>query len=217
MLSFATVLFVITGYVTLDTGFGWTVHFSASYDPPNKNIGLYFLYQFVPLAFLVAYYVLEAIVALKILRQVRAMIYLTAAAVLFVIGQICNYVISPYICRGTTGKIDGSLLETLFTLLSVVMVYAFWDLITSDEFSPQSSSSQPLPEMAQRVSSESQREREAMVEIRETYINYIGNQVGVQRSSSSHLPATEQERKAQRETLEVAALWLADNSDFRLP
>ncbi len=248
MLSVATILFVITGYVTLDTGFGWTGHFSASYDPPNKNLGLYFLYQFIPLLFLVAYYVLEAVVALKVLGEVKPMIYLTVAAVLFAIGQVCNYVISPYICRGTTGKVDGAFLETLFTLLSVVMVWAFWHLITDDEFPalPQSSApvhypaqsypSPPLPETVQRFSSESQREREAMMEIRKSYIEIVGNQVQAQRSSSSYLNASGEElwnriresvvmrparvltpqemEEARRERDEVAGRWLAENPGF---
>lgn len=62
------------------------------------------------------------------------MIYLTAAAVLFALGQIFNYTISPYICDGTSGKIDGALFETLFTLLSVIVTWIFWSSITEDDW-----------------------------------------------------------------------------------
>ena len=62
------------------------------------------------------------------------LVYLMAAALLFAIGQIFQYVISTHICRGTHGKIDGALFETFFTLLSVVMIWVFWSSITEDDW-----------------------------------------------------------------------------------
>ncbi|KAJ3572050.1 hypothetical protein NPX13_g5178 [Xylaria arbuscula] len=130
----AAILLVGTGYITLDTGFSWTGKFDSSYATPNRNIALYVLYQLAPLVFLVAFYVLEAILVLRVLGEVRPMIYLTGAAVLFALGQIFSYLISPYICNGTSGKIDGALFETLFTLLSVLMLWVFWSSITEDDW-----------------------------------------------------------------------------------
>ncbi|KAI0025262.1 chitin synthase III catalytic subunit [Xylariomycetidae sp. FL0641] len=134
MLISAAILFVGTGYIALDTGYGWTGKFAPSPKNHYQNIALYVLYQLVPLIFLVAFYVLEAVLVLRILAEVRPMLYLTAAAVLFAIGQVFNYTISPYICDGTSGKIDGALFETLFTLLSVVMIWIFWSSITEDDW-----------------------------------------------------------------------------------
>lgn len=131
----ALVLLVGTGYIALDTGLSWTGYWDDSYDGPrHRNIALYVLYQLAPLVFLVAFYVLEAILVLGVLREVRPMYYLTGAALLFAIGQIFNYVISKYICDGTDGKIDGALFQTLFTLLSVIAVWAFWSSITEDDW-----------------------------------------------------------------------------------
>ncbi|KAI1130312.1 chitin synthase III catalytic subunit [Nemania abortiva] len=130
----AGALFIGTGYITLDTGFNWTGEFENSYNAPNRNIALYVLYQLVPLIFLVAFYVLEAVLVLRILGEIKPMIYLTGAAILFALGQIFNYTISPYICNGTSGRIDGALFETLFTLLAVVMVWVFWSSITEDDW-----------------------------------------------------------------------------------
>ncbi|KAI1418201.1 chitin synthase III catalytic subunit [Hypoxylon sp. FL1857] len=134
MLISGAVLFIGTGYITLDTGYHWTNEFVP--DPNNhyRNIALYVLYQLAPLVFLVAFYVLEAILVLRILGEIRPMIYLTGAAVLFALGQIFNYVISPYICNGTAGRIDGALFETLFTLLAVVTIWIFWSSITEDDW-----------------------------------------------------------------------------------
>lgn len=62
------------------------------------------------------------------------LVYLSAAALLFAIGQIFQYVISPHICNGTKGRINGALFETLFTLLSVIMLWVFWSSITEDDW-----------------------------------------------------------------------------------
>jgi hypothetical protein len=135
LLVFSAALFLIgTGYIALDTGLDFTGFWEDSYDLPNRNIALYVLYQLVPLIFLVAFYVLEAILVLRVLGETRPMIYLTAAAVLFAVGQIFQYIVSRYICDGTSGQIDGALFQTLFTLLSVVMVWVFWSSITEDDW-----------------------------------------------------------------------------------
>ncbi|KAI9730572.1 MAG: hypothetical protein M1834_005813 [Cirrosporium novae-zelandiae] len=130
----ALVFFLGTGYIALDTGFSWTGHFDGSLDAPNRNIGLYVLYQLAPLIFLVGYFALETLLVLRILGERKPMLYLACAALLFIIGQIFQYVASTHICQGTDGKVNGALFETLFTLLSVVMVWVFWSSITEDEW-----------------------------------------------------------------------------------
>ncbi|RFU32642.1 hypothetical protein B7463_g3693, partial [Scytalidium lignicola] len=130
----ALVLFIGTGYIALDTGYHWTGHFDSSYTGNNRNIGLYVLYQLAPLVFLAIFFVLEAVLVIKVLGERKPLLYLTSAALLFAIGQIFNYIISVHICNGTNGKINGALFETLFTLLSVVMVWTFWSSITEDDW-----------------------------------------------------------------------------------
>jgi len=130
----AGVLLIGTGYIALDTGFKWTGYFNSAYADPNRHIWLYVLYQLLPLIFLVAFFVLETILVLRVLGETQPMIYLAGAAVLFALGQIFNYVVSPYICNGTAGKIDGAMFETIFTLLSVVTIWIFWSSITEDDW-----------------------------------------------------------------------------------
>ena len=66
------VLFVGTGYITLDTAFTWTGHFASSLQGPDyKNISLYVLYQLFPLICLVAFFVLEAVLVVRILGELR--------------------------------------------------------------------------------------------------------------------------------------------------
>ncbi|KAE8449708.1 hypothetical protein EG329_007483 [Mollisiaceae sp. DMI_Dod_QoI] len=130
----AVAIFIGTGYITLDTGYSWTGHFDSSLSGQNRNIALYVLYQLAPLVFLFAFFVLETALVIRVLGERKPMIYLAAAALLFAIGQIFEYIISVHICHGTHGKIDGALFETLFTLLAVVMVWVFWSSITEDDW-----------------------------------------------------------------------------------
>ena len=61
-------------------------------------------------------------------------VWLALAALFFAVGQVFDFVISVHICTGTSGKIDGALFETLFTLLAVVFVWLFWSSITEDDW-----------------------------------------------------------------------------------
>ncbi|PWY78453.1 export control protein CHS7-like protein [Aspergillus sclerotioniger CBS 115572] len=133
IIASSLVLFIGTGYIALDTAFDWTGEFTTSV-PHYRNIALYVLYQLFPLICLVAFYVLEAVLVVRILGELRPMIYLTAAALLFAIGQIFEYVISVHLCNASHHKINGALFETLFTLLAVGMVWTFWSSITEDDW-----------------------------------------------------------------------------------
>lgn len=59
-------------------------------------------------------------------------VLLGGSTILFAIGQVFDFVISVHICNASDGKIDGSLFQTLFTLLSVVTLWFFWSSITED-------------------------------------------------------------------------------------
>ena len=69
----AAALFIGTGYIALDTGFSWTGYFDSTLTEPNKSYSLYTLYQLVPLVFLVVYFLLETVLVLRVLGEVRPM------------------------------------------------------------------------------------------------------------------------------------------------
>lgn len=69
----AAALFIGTGYIALDTGFSWTGYFGDTLQAPNEAYALYTLYQLVPLIFLIVFFVLEAVLVLKILGEIRPM------------------------------------------------------------------------------------------------------------------------------------------------
>jgi len=130
----ALIWLIGVGYVALDTGFSFTNYWDSSWALPNRNIFLYVTYLLLPLVWIVFFLVLELILVIKVLGETRPMLFLAAAAVSFAAGQVFNFVVSPYICDGTSGAIDGSLFQTLFTLISVVLVWFFWSSITEDDW-----------------------------------------------------------------------------------
>ncbi|MCJ1469974.1 hypothetical protein MMC07_008619, partial [Pseudocyphellaria aurata] len=134
LLASALAFFVGTGYIALDTGFSWTGHFDRSLTAPNRNIGLYVLYQLLPLVCLAGFFLLETVLVLRVLGEKKPMLYLVGSALLFAVGQVFQYVISTHLCNASDGKINGALFETLFTLLSVIMVWIFWSSITEDDW-----------------------------------------------------------------------------------
>jgi len=130
----AAIFIIGVGYIALDTGLSWTGFWDDSYLDHNRNVALYVLYQLVPLVFIVAFFVIEAILVLRVLNERRPVIWLSLAALLFTIGQVFNYAISRFICSGTHGAIDGAFFATLFTAASVAMVWYFWSSITEDDW-----------------------------------------------------------------------------------
>lgn len=73
ILGSATALFIGTGYIALDTAFSYSGHFDSSRGGDNRNVGLYVLYQLAPLVFLVAFFVLETVLVLKVLGEKKPM------------------------------------------------------------------------------------------------------------------------------------------------
>jgi hypothetical protein len=68
----AGAIFVGTGYIALDTGFDWTGEFETS-GPDYRNIALYVLYQLFPLVCLVAFFLLETYLVIRVLGEFRPM------------------------------------------------------------------------------------------------------------------------------------------------
>ena len=73
ILASAAALFIGTGYITLDTAFRYTRHFDPSLVDPNRNIGLYVLYQLAPLVFLFLFFILETVLVLRVLGEKKPM------------------------------------------------------------------------------------------------------------------------------------------------
>jgi hypothetical protein len=69
----AAAVFVGTGYVALDTGFGWTNTLGKHITGDDQAYALYTLYQLAPLVFLFIFFCLEAFLVLRILGEKKPM------------------------------------------------------------------------------------------------------------------------------------------------
>ncbi len=69
----AILLFIGTGYIALDTGFSFTNYWKDTLAAPNRAYALYTLYQLVPLVFLTVFFLLEAVLVLRVLGERRPM------------------------------------------------------------------------------------------------------------------------------------------------
>ena len=90
----AVVLFIGTGYIALDTAFSWTGHFDPSLSGNNRNIGLYVLYLLFPLVCLFFFYILEAILVLRVLGERRPLSMFSS----WLIDGLANIYSLPYCC-----------------------------------------------------------------------------------------------------------------------
>ncbi|KAG4304693.1 hypothetical protein PORY_001746 [Pneumocystis oryctolagi] len=99
-----------------------------------RNYGAYIIYFIWPVISIVGYFVLEFVLVFKILEEWKPLLLLSGSLLSFTIGQIFNFVISKYICRSTGGKINGSFIETFFVLISMILLFKFWDSITEDDW-----------------------------------------------------------------------------------
>jgi Chitin synthase export chaperone len=128
------IFFIGVGFIAADTAFGWTTEFQSSDPTTLQNIALYVLYLLLPLICIVGYFLLETYIVIKILGERRPLFLLTGAALAFAVSQIFNFVISVHICLGTNHKIDGSMFETLFVIISVALLWWFWISIVEGEY-----------------------------------------------------------------------------------
>ena len=73
LLISSLILFVGTGYIALDTGFGWTNYWNDTLSTPNQAYALYTLYQLAPLIFLVVFFLCEAFLVVRVLGERKPM------------------------------------------------------------------------------------------------------------------------------------------------
>ncbi|KAI5787087.1 chitin synthase III catalytic subunit [Geopyxis carbonaria] len=137
------VFLVGVGFIAIDTGFDSPAgEFPVTDRSTLKHYALYVLYLLFPLILVVGFFILESVLVLGVLRETRPMVLLSLSAFSFAVGQIFNFVVSVHLCKATSGKIDGALFESLFTLLAMICLWFFWNTITEDEW-PEDSINHP--------------------------------------------------------------------------
>ncbi|GAA5830479.1 hypothetical protein JCM11251_002484 [Rhodosporidiobolus azoricus] len=132
MFAFGTILTVGSGYIAADTGLQITDFFQS--DPPQSlhSVWLFVLTIIWPAAAAAIYFVVQAGVVVRVLREKKPLFTLLAAAFIFCLSQAAYYALSYKICDGTNARIDGSWIATLLETVTVGLIYAAWRMVTED-------------------------------------------------------------------------------------
>lgn len=99
----------------------------------NKPIGLWIIYILWPLICTVIYIVSQLVLVFRTLEDRWPIGDIIFGAAFFTIAQVLLFAFSVTICDAIKHYIDGLFFFTLCMLLSVMMVYKYWDSITRED------------------------------------------------------------------------------------
>ncbi|TFY78979.1 hypothetical protein EWM64_g5033 [Hericium alpestre] len=99
----------------------------------DKPLGLWIVYILWPLICTVVYVVSQLILVFRTLEDRWPIGDIIFGAAFFTIAQILLFAFSATICDAIKHYIDGLFFFTLCMLLSVMMVYKYWDSITRED------------------------------------------------------------------------------------
>jgi len=100
---------------------------------PSKDTGLWIINYLFNLACVVVYVIAQFILVIRTLDDRWPLGDILFAAGFFAAGQVIIYGFSVTICDAVSHYVDGLFFGTLCTLLSVMMIYKYWDSITKED------------------------------------------------------------------------------------
>jgi len=99
----------------------------------DRTTGLWIIYILYPLICVVVYVVSQLILVLRTLDDRWPVGDILFGVGFFTVGQVVMFAFSVTICDAVKHYIDGLFFFTLCILLSVMMVYKYWDSITKED------------------------------------------------------------------------------------
>ena len=96
----------------------------------SKPIGLWIIYLIWPVVCVVVYTISQLMLVLQTLEDRWPIGDIVFGVAFFTIGQVLLFAFSVTICNAIKHYLDGLFFFTLCMLLSVMMVYKYWDSIT---------------------------------------------------------------------------------------
>ncbi|KAJ3073970.1 Chitin synthase, class 7 [Podochytrium sp. JEL0797] len=94
---------------------------------------LFIVYLIIPLVFVFLYGVLQTILVVNTLDDRWPLCDLFFAFLFFIVGLCLQFGLSTSLCGMANHYVDGIFFGCIFTLLSVMMVYKYWDSVTRDD------------------------------------------------------------------------------------
>jgi hypothetical protein len=121
--------FALNFVVALLTFQGWA---GSAFSPVN-TIGLFAVLYIVNAVFVAVYFVTQLALSTFILQDLWAVGALLLGAAFFIVGQVLVYGVGNIICIRVKHYIDGVFCATVCNLFAVMMVYKYWDMITTED------------------------------------------------------------------------------------
>ncbi|GAA5915045.1 uncharacterized protein JCM6883_004223 [Sporobolomyces salmoneus] len=134
MFGIGTILTVGSGYIAADTGLTITNFFQSSPPESLRSVWLFVLTIIWPAAAAGIYFVVQAGVVVRVLREKKPLFTLIGSAIAFILAQAAYYALSYKICTGTDARIDASWIATLLETVSIAGIYAAWVMVTEDDW-----------------------------------------------------------------------------------
>ncbi|KAB8360937.1 hypothetical protein FH972_024669 [Carpinus fangiana] len=100
---------------------------------PEKTVGLFVVQYIVNGLLLLVYVVMQIILVTRTLQDRWPLGDIIFGVFFFVIGQVILYALGSHICSVAQHYLDGLFFATVCNLLAVMMVYKYWDSITTED------------------------------------------------------------------------------------
>lgn len=100
---------------------------------PSNTVGLFIVQYIVNALFLLVYVVMQVILVTRTLQDRWPLGDIIFGVFFFIIGQIILYALGARICEVAQHYVDGLFFATICNLLAVMMVYKYWDSITTED------------------------------------------------------------------------------------
>lgn len=131
---FSLAFFGATTYIAIDVALGLTKELASNPREALASIPLFVLTSIWPGITLITYLAIMSYIVLGVLNEIRPMWFYVLSGVLFVLAQLAYFLLSKIICRGTSGKVDGSFLATVLESASVGVLFLAWQSITEESW-----------------------------------------------------------------------------------
>jgi len=121
------VVFLISGFIAIGT------FLSLATLTPENAMGLWIIQFVFPLVCVAIYVVLQFVLVLRTLDDRWPIGDLIFGIGAYVVGLVILFGFSNDICDAVKHYIDGTFFGTVCTLLAVMMIYKYWDSITTED------------------------------------------------------------------------------------
>lgn len=99
----------------------------------KQTTGLFVLLYIMNALFVTIYVVSQVTLTLFILRDLWSFGAIALGTVFFILGQVLLYAFSQEICNNVKHYLDGLFFASLTNLFASMMIYKYWDMITTED------------------------------------------------------------------------------------